>query len=46
MARLQVGEAAPGFMLPDETGQFVSLRELRGKQVVLYFYPKGNCSGR
>ena len=45
MARLQVGEAAPDFMLPDETGQFVSLRELRGKQVVLYFYPKDDTPG-
>jgi len=45
MPVLKVGDEAPDFMLPDETGQFVSLRELRGKQVVLYFYPKDDTPG-
>ncbi|TAJ26126.1 MAG: redoxin domain-containing protein, partial [Nitrospirae bacterium] len=45
MAALQVGDKAPDFTLPDETGRSVSLRELRGKQVVLYFYPKDDTPG-
>jgi len=42
---LKVGDEAPDFTLPDETGQPVSLRGLRGKQVVLYFYPKDDTPG-
>lgn len=40
-----VGQAAPEFSLPDETGQFHSLTDYRGKLVVLYFYPKDNTAG-
>ena len=39
------GELAPDFTLPNESGQPVTLSELRGKPVVLYFYPKDNTSG-
>ncbi len=36
---LSVGSKAPDFSLPDETGAAVSLASLRGKNVVLVFYP-------
>lgn len=42
---LKVGDKAPDFNLPTGTGQHISLRELRGKKVVLYFYPKDNTPG-
>jgi thioredoxin-dependent peroxiredoxin len=40
-----VGQAAPGFSLPSQDGSPVSLKEFRGKWVVLYFYPKDNTPG-
>lgn len=36
---LAVGERAPNFSLPDQDGNIVSLGDLRGKNVVLVFYP-------
>jgi peroxiredoxin Q/BCP len=42
---LRVGQAAPFFTLPDAAGGDFSLEGLRGKWVVLYFYPKDNTSG-
>jgi peroxiredoxin Q/BCP len=36
---LAVGETAPDFSLPDQDGKTVSLAALRGKNVVLVFYP-------
>ena len=44
-AELKVGDKAPEFSLPTETGKTVSLKSLKGKQVVLYFYPKDNTPG-
>lgn len=41
----QVGQPAPDFTLPSDTGEEVSLRALRGKNVVLYFYPKDMTPG-
>jgi len=41
----QAGTAAPDFSLPSDQGGTVSLKELRGKPVVLYFYPKDDTSG-
>jgi len=35
----QVGQEAPNFTLPSQDGTPVSLNDLRGKWVVLYFYP-------
>ena len=40
-----VGGDAPDFSLPDQEGRTVSLKSLRGKQVVLYFYPKDDTPG-
>jgi peroxiredoxin Q/BCP len=43
--RVQEGDPAPDFSLPASGGRTVSLAALRGKPVVLYFYPKANTSG-
>ena len=42
---LQIGMQAPDFTLPDKDGRPVTLSALRGKKVVLYFYPKDNTPG-
>ena len=42
---LQVGMPAPDFTLPDKEGNPVTLSSLRGRKVVLYFYPKDNTPG-
>lgn len=39
-----VGQAAPSFSVPTDSGT-ISLGELKGKKVVLYFYPKDDTSG-
>src|SRR3954464_4798219 len=41
----QVGQTAPDFTLPSQDGTDVSLKDFRGKYVVLYFYPKDNTPG-
>ena len=43
--RLTVGDAAPGFTLPTDTGEDVSLSDLRGRKVIVYFYPAAMTSG-
>jgi peroxiredoxin Q/BCP len=43
--RLQVGDTAPDFALPNENGDLVRLSDLRGKRIVLYFYPKDDTPG-
>src|SRR5689334_24663746 len=45
MAELKVGQKAPDFTLPDDSGQKVKLSDLKGKKVVLYFYPKDDTPG-
>lgn len=40
-----VGSPAPDFTLPNQDGSLVSLRDYRGKWVVLYFYPKDQTPG-
>ena len=45
MANVKVGEAASDFTLPDQDGRPVNLSSLRGRVVVLYFYPKDFTSG-
>ncbi len=45
-AKVKVGDKAPDFSLPDQTGQKVSLQDFRGKKsIVLYFYPKDDTPG-
>ena len=44
-ARLSPGDQAPDFTLPDDTGQRVSLSDLRGQKVVVYFYPAAMTPG-
>jgi peroxiredoxin Q/BCP len=39
------GESAPDFTLKGDDGKAVSLKDYRGKKVVLYFYPKDGASG-
>ncbi|HPF46680.1 MAG: thioredoxin-dependent thiol peroxidase [Alphaproteobacteria bacterium] len=41
----EIGQKAPDFTLPDETGNIVSLSDFDGKNIVLYFYPKDNTPG-
>ncbi|GAB4320908.1 MAG: thioredoxin-dependent thiol peroxidase [Candidatus Zixiibacteriota bacterium] len=42
---MKEGQTAPAFKLPDADGNMVSLKDFKGKKVVLYFYPKDNTSG-
>ena len=42
---LKVGDKAPDFALPDANGNSISLKDFKGKKVVLYFYPKDMTSG-
>lgn len=39
---LETGTPAPDFTLPNQDGEDVTLASLRGKPVVLYFYPKAD----
>jgi hypothetical protein len=39
---VEVGQTAPDFELPDQSGEPVRLSELRGQKVVVYFYPKAD----
>lgn len=43
--KLKSGDTAPGFNLPDQDDNNVSLEQFKGKWVVLYFYPKDNTPG-
>jgi thioredoxin-dependent peroxiredoxin len=45
MSKVTVGGAAPDFSLPAGDGTTLSLSDLRGRTVVLYFYPKDSTSG-
>jgi peroxiredoxin Q/BCP len=42
---LQDGDKAPDFALPTDVGETLKLSALKGKPVVLYFYPKDDTSG-
>ena len=42
---LEIGTKAPDFKLPDQNGDMHTLKEFKGKKIVLYFYPKDNTSG-
>lgn len=45
MAQLEVGQAAPDFSLPTQTGEVASLAGCKGKIAVLFFYPKDDTPG-
>jgi thioredoxin-dependent peroxiredoxin len=45
MALLSVGDKAPAFRTHDQDGNAVSLRDFKGRKVVLYFYPKDDTPG-
>lgn len=42
---LKPGAKAPAFSLPADDGSTISLKDLKGRKVVLYFYPKDDTSG-
>lgn len=42
---MNINDTAPDFTLQDETGKEVSLKGLRGKTVVVYFYPRADTPG-
>ncbi|MFZ4728528.1 thioredoxin-dependent thiol peroxidase [Pseudanabaena sp. UWO311] len=42
---LNVGDIAPDFSVADTSGNIVTLSSLKGKRVVLYFYPRDNTPG-
>jgi thioredoxin-dependent peroxiredoxin len=42
---LAEGDAAPDFTLPDQNGDELTLSDLRGETVVLYFYPRADTRG-
>ena len=43
--KLQPGDPAPDFSLPDQDGERVGLTSYRGRKVVVYFYPKDDTPG-
>jgi peroxiredoxin Q/BCP len=42
---LKVGDVAPEFEASDHTGRRIKLSDLRGKRVILWFYPKADTPG-
>lgn len=42
---LRVGDKAPEFTLPSDSGATVSLRNFRGSLLILYFFPKADTPG-
>ncbi len=45
MSKLASGDPAPSFTLRDQTGRAVSLEDLRGRKVLVYFYPQADTTG-
>ncbi|HQQ64362.1 MAG TPA: thioredoxin-dependent thiol peroxidase [Pseudomonadales bacterium] len=45
MAFPKIGNLAPAFSLPNQDGKTVSLKDFKGKRVILYFYPKAMTPG-
>lgn len=45
MSKVQVGKTVPNFRLPATGDQTIELKDLRGRNVVVYFYPKDNTPG-
>jgi cytochrome oxidase Cu insertion factor (SCO1/SenC/PrrC family) len=42
---MHINDKAPEFTLPDQNGQSVSLKDFRGKTVLLFFFPKADTPG-
>jgi len=42
---LEVGSVAPSFTLPNQNDEMISLLSLKGKKIILWFYPKANTPG-
>ena len=42
---LQIGDMAPDFELESDTGETLSLADLKGTRAVVFFYPRDNTSG-
>ena len=45
MTKLKPGDIAPEFTATDQNGNDITLANLHGKRIILYFYPKDNTSG-
>ncbi len=45
MGKLEAGEKAPAFTLEDQDGKKVALKDFKGKNVIIYFYPKDDTPG-
>jgi peroxiredoxin Q/BCP len=45
VSSLQPGNKAPDFCLPNQNSENICLKDFKGKNVVLYFYPKDNTAG-
>ena len=45
MTTLAAGDTAPDFALPDQSGHIVRLADLRGRRVLVYFYPEADTPG-
>lgn len=45
MVSLKAGDKAPEFSALDQNGEVITLNSLRGRKIVLYFYPKDNTPG-
>ncbi len=45
MPELKEGDLAPAIEAVDQSGEMITLKEYRGKKIVLYFYPKDNTPG-
>lgn len=43
--RLEIGDQAPAFTLPNDSGETTSLSDYQGKRVLVYFYPRANTPG-
>ncbi len=45
MAKLNPGDAAPDFALPDQEGREVRLADFKGRKLLIYFYPRADTPG-
>jgi peroxiredoxin Q/BCP len=45
MSHLEEGQPAPDFSAKDQNGDTINLKDLRGKKIVVYFYPKDDTPG-